>query len=114
MTLELSRPTTWHLDRRIPISIFGILIVQSLMLVIWGAKLDSRVTGLESNALTALAERDVNRITNNQQENRLVRVEANYDNVRETLRDINAKLETLINLRLEQLRLLKTENALPK
>lgn len=47
MTEVDRRENHWSLDKRIPISVVVVVLLQSAGLVIWGSKLDSRVSNLE-------------------------------------------------------------------
>ena len=75
----------WHLDKRVPI----ILILGSLMqagaFVWWGAKLDARVVQLESD-----------RVQQVDQPSKIVRLETKMENVQDTLKDVNSKLDRLL------------------
>ena len=37
----------WHLDKRVPVTIIGVIVLQSLTLGWWASNLDSRMTALE-------------------------------------------------------------------
>lgn len=39
---------TWHLDRRVPVGIIIAIIIQTIGILIWATKLDSRVGVLET------------------------------------------------------------------
>ena len=38
---------TWHLDRKVPIGIIVAIVLQTFAILVWAAKLDSRVSFLE-------------------------------------------------------------------
>ncbi len=44
--------THWHLDRRVPVGILVAILAQTVGMVIWATKLDSRVGVLEGNDTT--------------------------------------------------------------
>ena len=49
MTDMERREDHWSLDKRIPISVMALVLIQSAGLIIWGSKLDSRVAALEQS-----------------------------------------------------------------
>ena len=44
--------THWHLDRRVPVGIIAAVLIQTIGMIIWATKLDSRVGVLETNDTT--------------------------------------------------------------
>lgn len=64
----------WHLDRRVPIAIIVVLLVQFAGVVWWGAQISARVDVLERTI-----------ITTNDDHERLVRVEATLQSVDQRL-----------------------------
>jgi hypothetical protein len=67
----------WHLDRKVPIAIILTLIAQTGSFVWWAGRLDNRVEMLERGAVTTAPQGD-----------RLTRLEAQYEAIRESLAEI--------------------------
>ena len=86
-------PAGWHMDKKVPISIVIGMLMQVLVASWYAGKLDSRVLSLEEkqvSIVTAQHERDERQDKAGQDNDRLIR---------EELRDINAKLDRLIERR---------------
>ena len=47
--MDNQHPEQWHLSKSVPVSIVIFMIVQTIGLVIWATRLDSRVDYLERN-----------------------------------------------------------------
>ena len=75
----------WTVDKRIPLALLVTIALQTGGIVWWAAGLSSRVASLEEN-----------RITTADFSARLVRLETNYEFVRQTLLTIDAKLDRII------------------
>lgn len=45
----------WTIDKRIPVSLIGVILAQTFGVAIWAAKIDSRVEQLEKNQVSATA-----------------------------------------------------------
>ncbi len=45
-------PTGWTIDRRIPIALLGAILLQALVLTVWGTHLEDRVYTLENTSAT--------------------------------------------------------------
>jgi hypothetical protein len=77
--------TRWHLDRRVPIALIVTLLLQAAIGLVWASKLDARVASLESARAVA-----------GDQPARIVRVETQMEGVRDTLKEMNDKLDRLL------------------
>lgn len=72
MYSEVNGRERWHLSRAVPLSIIGMMVVQTILVIIWATRLDSRVGVLEIGK-TAFEERyEKEQI---QQNNRLLALE---------------------------------------
>ena len=49
--LERHGGERWHLSKAVPLSIIGVMTFQTIILIIWASKLDSRVGTLETNRM---------------------------------------------------------------
>jgi hypothetical protein len=47
---------SWHLDKKVPITLIGAIVLQTFCFGYWAATLTTRVGYLESNAPSAIAE----------------------------------------------------------
>jgi hypothetical protein len=75
----------WHLDKRVPIALIITMVLQFLGFAWFGGQLAERVTQLENARMAA-----------GDQPGKIVRLETQVDNVRETLKDISLKLDRLL------------------
>ena len=48
--------TTWHLDKKVPISLIGAIVLQTFGFGFWAATLNARVGYLEQNGPSNIAE----------------------------------------------------------
>ena len=78
----------WHLDKRVPIAIIAAIAIQSAGFVWWMAKLDARVAALEEA-----------RSASTGQEGRIIRLETRLDDITDTLKNMDAKLDRLLPFR---------------
>lgn len=81
----------WHLSKAVPVSIIMFLIVQTIGLVIWATKLDSRVATLE----TARIADELRIGTVEMSRDKIILIEERQSNVMRQV-DINAKKLDLI------------------
>lgn len=78
-------PSGWHLDKKVPLALIFAIIVQTGG-AIWAlAALSQRVTSIET-ALSASIDQPA----------RIVRVETQMEGVRDTLKEMNDKLDRLL------------------
>jgi len=86
---------SWHLDKRIPIAIIGIILVQSGS-IIWGAaKLDSRVEVTE-NTLAARASKGLETLTQTAQNtNDISGLKVEVTSLKEAIRRIDANTQVI-------------------
>ena len=86
----------WHLDKRVPVSLILGLLLQTATIIWWGARIDARVSAIESNRFTRseglVAE---SRIDNN--EKQIDRLEDRtldaLNEIKATLRGIEQRLD---------------------
>ena len=84
--------TRWHLDKRVPIGLIGAILVQTISFVWFISKIDSRVSSLES---WVVMQRD--------RDDRQDRASADAAaNVRTDLKEIDRKLDRLIERTIKQ------------
>lgn len=77
---------SWHLDRKVPISLIFAIIVQTAGFFWWGATTSEKVSVLKER-LDAIAP----------QADRLTRVEVNIESIKDSLVDIKQSLRRPIN-----------------
>lgn len=78
-------PSGWHLDKKVPLALIVTIITQTALAVWFIAGLSQRVTQLEV-ALSASTDQPA----------RIVRVETQMEGVRDTLKEMNDKLDRLL------------------
>ena len=92
----------WHLDRRVPVSIIGVLLIQIVLFAYAFGRLENRVTTVEDmqakiiyehtefvKADIALTERFTK--ADNSMVERLIRLEIILENIRDELKNMNTK-----------------------
>lgn len=84
--LEDPASTGWHLDKRIPIALIVALLANTAGLVAWGSRIDFRVSQLEESRSQQV-----------DQPNKIVRLETKMEGVQDSLKDINGKLDRLLD-----------------
>lgn len=72
----------WHLDKKVPLALIAAIFTQTLFIGIWVGTLSTRVSELETKAVRAL---DVSE--------RVIRVEQDTIHIRQTLEQIEGKLD---------------------
>jgi len=78
----------WSVDKRVPIALIFTIVIQSAGIIWWASELSSRVTSLEEYRTTTVTF-----------DSRIVRLETNAENIRQTLQLISDKLDRLIERR---------------
>lgn len=76
----------WHLDKRIPITLIIAIVLQTVAVVWWGARLDQRVTQLE---LTSSSRAEFS--------DRITRQETLMESVQDTTRRIETKVDRILD-----------------
>src|SRR3974390_1324782 len=113
MLERLNGGTPWHLDPRVSIALFGMLLTvigaivgQTAYIVSWGAKIDARVESLEKSRIEFHVRYDAEQSAQNQRLNklediypRLSVVENNQQIVLKRLDTVTEKLDRLLELR---------------
>jgi hypothetical protein len=101
----------WHLDKKVPISIVIMLVVQTVTFAVLGTQkttnMDNRISGLERDLSTLDAAID-KRLTavydaNSKQEPRLIILEQQFQFIRESLVRIEKKLVDEDTLQLKRM-----------
>lgn len=83
------RSEQWHLDRKVPLAMIGAMIIQTVAVVWFASKLDSRVQSLEES--DRRSEIRFNAIGADRE--RLIRVEEKVSSQTELLKDIKQALD---------------------
>ncbi|MCP4386532.1 MAG: hypothetical protein GY798_34835 [Hyphomicrobiales bacterium] len=78
----------WHLDKRVPLAMIFAIIVQTIGLVVFVARLETRVAHLEANDA---------RTTSLDLSGRIIRVETQLAGLNETTVRIERKVDSLID-----------------
>jgi hypothetical protein len=89
MSDEVGPSEQWHLDKKVPLAMIGAMVIQTVAIVWFAAKLDSRVGALEES--DRRAEIRFSAISSDR--DRLVRVEEKVSLTTELLREIKQTLE---------------------
>jgi|GEM_PF-1386378 len=74
---------SWHLDKRVNVSIILAVIVQTGAAIWWGAKADERLAALERKVELSAPQGD-----------RLTRVEMNIESIKDSLTEIKNSVRT--------------------
>lgn len=77
----MSDENSWHLDKKVPISLIAALVMQTAAFVWWGATTSEKVSVLKER-LDAIAP----------QADRLTRVEVNIESIKDSLTEIKQSL----------------------
>lgn len=92
-----------HLDKKVPIALIGSLVLQSMALVWWASKMDSRVEQLErSDTRTELLISQRMKLADERHEglardrDRVVRVEEQIKSMLDILRRLEMRLERVV------------------
>lgn len=95
-----AEPESWHLEHKVPIAIIVTIAIQTFALVAWAAKLDSRVSSLETKDATQQTLIDAKvRVADERWENiirerdRMARLEEKLAGAIDVLKRIEAKLD---------------------
>lgn len=86
---------TWHLDKRVPVSLIGAIILQSVVVIWWAASVSARLDGQDKRIEDLIAyNRNMaqERVINLQ---RLSRVEQSLLDIRNFMERIDTKLSKL-------------------
>lgn len=83
----------WHLDKRVPLSIIVALFVQTGALIMWGTKLDSRVSTVEQKIYQEEIVIDTIKNAQNSISVGLARIEERQIIAGEVVKEIRARLD---------------------
>lgn len=86
---------SWHLDRKVPITIILTILIQTFGLVWWASKMDSRVGSLEDgarkgDALHAITESKLETLRGDR--DRLVRMETQLEGIQRSIQRLESRL----------------------
>jgi hypothetical protein len=84
-TDEAPPPSGWHLDKKVPLALIVTIVMQTATAIWAMSALSQRVTQIEM-ALSASTDQPA----------RIVRVETQMEGVRDTLKEMNDKLDRLL------------------
>ena len=100
---ESFRRESWHLSKAVPLSVIAFLVFQTIALVIWGTRLDSRVGFLEKGKID---HEQTDKDKQSEQDHRLSAlesilpkmavIEARQNDVIKRLDDNGAKLDRIL------------------
>lgn len=82
----------WHLDKKVPISIIIMLLLQTITLVIWATRLDSRVSSVEATTSGHTIVIEAMRSAQNSVSVGLARIEERQSQMAEGVKDIKNQL----------------------
>ncbi len=83
----------WHLDKKVPLSIICAILMQTAALIVWGSKLDNRVTAMEQNVTNHAATISSIKDTQSNISVGLARMEERQIITAEGVREIKQRLE---------------------
>ncbi|HEV7285965.1 MAG TPA: hypothetical protein VGN75_14010 [Kaistia sp.] len=75
----------WHLDKKVPLALIVTILIQTGVAIWFMGALSQRVTNIET-ALSSATDQPI----------RIVRVETQMEGVRDTLKEMNDKLDRLL------------------
>lgn len=93
MTEERRKKESWHLDKKVPLSIIVALLIQTGALVGWAVQLDSRVNAMESKYAAQDIIIETIKSTQNNISVGLARIEERQIILNEVLREIKSRLD---------------------
>lgn len=87
----------WHLDKKVPIGLALMILIQTVTLVYvgtaWKSDIDSRIVVLEKNAINIQKNADTNAV----QDNRITVVETKFFDFQRSVDKMESTLETINN-----------------
>lgn len=92
----------WHFDRRVPLALIGMMLVQTATIVWWASRINTRVEHLEEKT------RDDAEVVQ-----RVTTVETEVRSMKEYDRRIDSKLDRLFERRRREITIVPTRRALP-
>jgi len=91
-TAEERRPVeqdkNWHLDKRVPIALIGVILAQTFAGGWWAATTGERLSALERDRTTSAIAVDTAAKSSSSLSERMVRIETKFDGVVDTLTEI--------------------------
>lgn len=83
----------WHLDKKVPLSIILSLFVQTVVLFMWGARIDQRVSYIEGTTASHTTIIEAMRTNQNAQNTTLARIDERLASTADGVKEIKAKLD---------------------
>ena len=90
---ERRKKESWHLDKKVPLSIILAIFVQTIGLVWWAVQLDSRVNAMENKYAAQDIIIETIKSTQNNISVGLARIEERQIILNEVLREIKSRLD---------------------
>ena len=85
----------WHLDKKVPLSIILAILAQTAVLFTWGARLDQRVTQMESISANHTIIIEAMRSNQSDTKATLARMDERLFSTSEGVKEIKAKLDII-------------------
>jgi len=86
----MAEDNSWHLDKKVPIALIGVLFLQTIALVRWGIVLDYRVEDLEKDTIEHVQDF---RLHEEKDEAEDLRITGKFDRIMEKLTTLAVTLE---------------------
>lgn len=93
--VKLDSESSWHLDKKVPISIIATILFQTAGLIWWASKMDSRVASLEeadrrSDQHALVTDAKLEGLRGDR--DRLVRMETQLEGIQRSIQRLEARL----------------------
>jgi len=86
----------WHLDKKVPIALIIVLVIQTVGVVIWGTRLDSRVEFVERSQVVIDRDRMIARSRDTALEIQVGRIRERQEFIVDEVQDISEKIDRII------------------
>lgn len=83
----------WHLDKKVPLSIILAIVAQTAVLFMWGARLDQRVTQIETTSANHTIVIEAMRTNQSDTKSTLARMDERLAATSDGVKEIKAKLD---------------------
>lgn len=90
---ETAMKEGWHLDKKVPLSIIITIGIQCVVLFMWGARLDQRVTQVESTSANHTVVIEAMRTNQSDTKATLARMDERLASTSDGVKEIKAKLD---------------------
>ena len=88
---------SWHLDKKVPISLIVLILVQTSAFIWWAATMDTRVTQLEASRANASQQEDLLQIQANQVNTRLSNLETRFNYFETAQSEMKSDIRALLD-----------------